>query len=295
MSAHLHARAAAVALLRAASQAEVAGLADEMLAAGGAEAALVRRLAPPDTLFTGAEVVAAALREAAMIVADWERAGIQILTYLAPDYPGRLRGVAHPPPLLFARGVLATDARAVAVVGTRRPSPDGLRLATEMASRLAGAGVTVVSGLAEGIDTAAHVAALGCGGRTVAVLGTGVCRAYPARNAGLQEVIATRGLLLSQFWPGQPPARKSFLARNAVMSGYCAATVVIEASRHSGARAQARMALAQGRRVVLPSALLTREWAREYARLPGVHVVSDPGDLVAVVDEMTQPAGTPGR
>jgi DNA processing protein len=290
MSPELRAQAATVALLRVTRRGEHAGLAGEIRTAGGPEAALTARLAPPGTLTCATEVAAGAMREAARLVARWRRAGIRVLTCASPDYPGRLRAVPHHPPLLFARGELGFDARAVAVVGTRRPSPPGLALAADVASCLAGAGVTVVSGLAEGIDTAAHVAALGCGGRTVAVLGTGLCRVYPPRNARLQGTIAARGLLLSQFWPSEPPTRMSFLARNAVMSGYCAATVVIEASRHSGARAQAGMALAQGRQLLLPSALLAREWAREYARLPGVRVVRDPGELLAVVDGLTTPA-----
>src|ERR1700744_4410475 len=98
--------------------------------------------------------------------------------------------------------------------------------------------VTVVSGLARGIDTAAHRAALDAGGRTVAVIGTGIGRVYPAENRGLQNEIADRGLLISQFWPDAPPQKHTFLMRNATMSGYGLATVVVEAGEHSGARAQ---------------------------------------------------------
>ena len=115
-------------------------------------------------------------------------------------------------------------------MGTRRPTRQGLTRAQEIAAGLAERDVSVVSGLAEGIDTAAHTAALAARGRTVAVIGTGLLRSYPASNAALQERIATEHLVLSQFWPGAAPTKTSFPMRNAVMSGYAAATVVIEAA-----------------------------------------------------------------
>ncbi|MBB5075865.1 DNA protecting protein DprA [Nonomuraea endophytica] len=133
------------------------------------------------------------------------------------------------PPILFTKGTPAEDTRAIAVVGTRQASEQGLRTASAVARDLALVGVTVVSGLAKGIDAAAHRAALEAGGRTVAVIGTGIDQSYPAENRALQRQISRDGLLLSQFWPDAPPSQRNFPMRNAVMSGYAAATVVVEA------------------------------------------------------------------
>jgi DNA processing protein len=192
------------------------------------------------------------------------------------------------PPVVFTRGTLSEDRRAVAVVGTRKPSEHGLTTATQIATALAENGVTVVSGLAQGIDTAAHTAALKARGRTVAVVGTGVNRTYPAANAALQRRIVDNGLVLSQFWPDASPTKQTFPMRNATMSGYAAATVVVEAAYQSGARMQARLALQHGRPVVLTDSLLAHDWAREYAQRPGVHVVGSPEQLLATVDEIVR-------
>ncbi len=281
----------------------------EIADGGGAWRTLVRRIAGDGALLTAdgmlpaaGDAAEAAVRDSARLIAGWESDGIGVRGFFDPEYPARLAALlsrggdaSRPPsppaagripPLLFTRGALAADRRAVAVIGTRHPSPAGLRLAAEAARVLAGGGFTVVSGLAAGIDTAAHTAALGAGGRTVAVIGTGIRRVYPRQNARLQETIAARGLVISQFWPDDPPADGSFLARNAVMSGYSLATVVIEASARSGASAQARLALAQGRGVLLPRRLLGHEWARDFARLPGVAVVAGRGELLAALEEL---------
>jgi DNA processing protein len=180
------------------------------------------------------------------------------------------------PPVLFLCGAGdARDAASVAVVGTRKASPQGLDQARDLAAGLAARGVAVISGLAAGIDTAAHTTALASGGRTVAVIGTGIDRAYPAQNAALQEEIAAKGLLISQFLPGSPPTKTSFPMRNAVMSGYALATVVIEAAYQSGARMQARLALQHGRHVFLMRSLMQHDWARDYAERPAVTVVDN--------------------
>ena len=128
--------------------------------------------------------------------------GAHLVTVLDDKYPANLRLIHNLPPFLFVRGTLQRDdARSVAVVGTREASPDGLRRAAKMARGLAGDGVTVVSGLAKGIDSAAHEATLECDGRTIAVVGTGILRTYPAENAELAERILERGAVVSQFWP----------------------------------------------------------------------------------------------
>ena len=193
-------------------------------------------------------------------------AGAQLVTVLDDEYPANLRVIFNLPPFLFHVGELRReDARSVAVVGTREASREGLESARRMARRMTEAGVTVVSGLAAGIDTAAHQETLEHGGRTIAVLGTGILRTYPKENARLAEEIAARGALASQFWPSQPPTRYTFPRRNVVTSGMGQGTVVIEASRTSGAKMQARLALEHGKQVFLVSRLVTSQaWARKY-------------------------------
>lgn len=216
------------------------------------------------------------LDRAAADLEQWASAGIRMVSVLDREYPSNLRMIHQRPPVLFLRGT--TDERdtvSVAVVGTRQASPEGLQQASDLAAGLASRGVPVISGLATGIDTAAHTRALAAGGRTVAVIGTGIDRAYPAQNADLQEEIASKGLLISQFLPGSPPTKTSFPMRNAVMSGYALATVVVEAAHKSGARMQARLALQHGRHVFLMRSLLQHDWAREYAERPGVTVVDN--------------------
>ncbi len=221
------------------------------------------------------------LDAAARQIRHWAEQGWRLLSILDDDYPPRLRGIHQVPPVLFTRGTLLRDDLAVSVVGSRQASARGLDIAAGVARELAARGVTVLGGLALGIDTAAHRAALEAGGRTVCVIGTGIERAYPAANRDLQEEIATRGLVLSQFWPGAPPQRHNFLMRNATMSGYGLATVVVEAGEQSGSRAQARIAVEHGRPVILTSLVVERnDWARALVGRPGVHVAG----LQAVLD-----------
>jgi DNA processing protein len=199
-----------------------------------------------------------------------------MVSVLDREYPANLRMIHQRPPVLFLRGTAdERDAMSVAVVGTRQATPQGLDQAKGLAAGLAARGIPVISGLAAGIDTAAHTTALAAGGRTVAVIGTGIDRAYPAQNAAVQEEIAAKGLLISQFLPGAPPTKTSFPMRNAVMSGYALATVVIEAAYQSGARMQARLALQHGRHVFLMRSLLQHDWARGYAERPGVTIVDN--------------------
>jgi DNA processing protein len=152
--------------------------------------------------------------------------------------------------------------------------------------------VTVISGLARGIDTAAHEAALAAGGRTIAVLGTGIeSPIYPAENRELAERMLERGALVSQFRPTAPPTKFSFPMRNVVMSGMSAGTVVVEASSTSGAKMQARLALEHGKPVFLLDSLVTRQaWARDYAERRGARVVRSVDDIVAALTAMQAPA-----
>lgn len=217
----------------------------------------------------------------------WHAEGITALSVLDERYPQNLRSIHDRPPLLFVRGTLTdADERSVAVVGTRRATDAGLAHAREVAAGLVDAGYTVVSGLAAGVDRAAHVGALDRGGRTVAVIGTGLRRAYPAAHAELQQRIAAEAAVVSQFWPDAPPSKRTFPMRNVVMSGLARATVVIEASETSGARMQARFALAHGRPVFLLASLLAHAWARDHADRPGTYVVEEAGEIVEHVERL---------
>jgi DNA processing protein len=210
-----------------------------------------------------------------------------MLTVLDPEYPDNLRAVHDRPPLIFVAGELQPcDERAVAVIGSRKASPRGLSTAQDIARHLTQRRYTVVSGLAVGIDTAAHTAALADGGRTVAVIGTGLHHCYPPDNAALQHRIARDCAVVSRFWPHQGPTRRTFPARNAVMSGLAKATVVVEAGPTSGARGQARMALAHGRPVFLHSTLLTQDWARELATKPGTREFTKPHEITDSLERL---------
>lgn len=166
-------------------------------------------------------------------------------------YPARLREIAAPPAVLFVAGDPAVlDAPQIAVVGSRRPSADGLASARELAAGLAGGGLVVTSGLARGIDAVAHAAAIEAGGRTIAVLGTGPDRVYPASNARLAErIVAGGGALVTEFPAGTAPRAEHFPRRNRIVSGLALGTLVVEAGLPSGSLSTARHALDQGREV----------------------------------------------
>jgi len=214
-----------------------------------------------------------------------ETEGVRLTTVLDDDYPVNLRTIYNLPPFLFYRGSLRPeDAFSVAVVGTRQASPEGVSRAERMARLLVEADVTVLSGLARGIDTVAHRACLEAGGRTIAVLGSGIRRVYPAENAELAERIAASGAVVSQFWPDAAPTSYTFPRRNVVTSGMSQGTVVIEASATSGAKMQARLAIEHGKQVFLLRSLVTeREWARRYLERPRVHEVSDVADILRLL------------
>jgi DNA processing protein len=287
MSGPARERAALIALLRLARRSP-SEYAEAVESAGSAWVVLERELAggagqgsllpeDPEPLLSGAESEIDACR----------REGFELLTVLDDGYPENLRTVHDRPPILFVAGRLTPqDARSVAIIGSRRASTAGLAAATRIADTFVRAGYCVISGLAAGIDTAAHEAALGAGGRTVAVIGTGLHHAYPPQNGALQRRIAAEGAVVSQFWPEEPPTRKTFPQRNAVMSGLALGTVVVEASFRSGARVQARLALAHGRPVFLCRPVLEEPWAREVARRPGVHVIEDPAQVVQAVERL---------
>ncbi|MBI5295985.1 MAG: DNA-protecting protein DprA [Chloroflexi bacterium] len=186
------------------------------------------------------------------------RQGIQILTWEDETYPARLREIDQPPPVLYLRGeYLPDDLFAVAIVGTRRVTPYGRQVTEEIASFLASNGITVVSGLARGVDAVAHTAALKAGGRTIGVLGSGVDRIYPPEHRALAEQMLERGAILSDYAPGTPPDASNFPPRNRIISGLSLAVVVIEAGETSGALITAEFAAEQGREVFsVPGSIL---------------------------------------
>ncbi|HVE78524.1 MAG TPA: DNA-processing protein DprA [Gemmatimonadaceae bacterium] len=233
------------------------------------------------------------LREAERAVARSDTAGAAVWCLGDAEYPEVLADLPDPPPVLFAmgdRGALAGPA--VAVVGTRRATAYGLRAARELGRSLARAGATVVSGMAVGIDAAAHEGALEAGGHTVAVLGTGVDVAYPAAHRGLHARIRRAGLLLSELFPGDKAGPASFPRRNRIIAALGRATIVVEAGSRSGALITAAHALEIGRTVAavpgpidVPQASGSNELLRD-----GAAVIAAVADALSLVG-LASPGG----
>src|SRR3989339_1054673 len=178
------------------------------------------------------------------------KSGLKALTLEYPNYPLQLKNIYDPPSVLYVNGeILPSDEKAIAIVGTRKASRYGLEIAKKLARELAGMGITIVSGLASGIDTAAHEGALEAGGRTLAVFGTGVDVIFPAENRGLAQNIAKSGALLSEFALGTRGERSSFPRGNRIISGLSLGVIVVEGHYDSGAMITAKYALDQGREV----------------------------------------------
>ncbi len=211
---------------------------DRLAADTGLPASAAQRLLDPQHAVTAEEL--------ALI----EQLEVRLIPRGDPAYPRLLAEIHDPPPLLYVRGTLEpTDERAVALVGTRNASPYGRQMAERLARDLAGAGVTVVSGLARGIDTHAHRGALAGGGRTLAVLGCGVDVQYPWANRDLAERIRQSGALISEYPMGEPPDAWHFPTRNRMVSGLSLGVVLLEAARGSGALITVSCATDQNREV----------------------------------------------
>jgi DNA processing protein len=187
-----------------------------------------------------------------------EAQGIKILTWEDEAYPQRLKEIDQPPPVLYIRGdYLPDDLFAVAIVGTRRVTAYGRQITEELAGFLASNGITVISGLARGIDAIAHQTALKAGGRTIGVLGSGVDRIYPPEHRPLAEKMMEHGAIVSDYAPGTPPDASNFPPRNRIISALSLAVVVIEAGETSGALITAEFAAEQGREVfAVPGSIL---------------------------------------
>lgn len=222
--------------------------------------------------------------------AIWEQLethNITLLTWMDENYPRRLKEISQPPPVLYVRGeVIPKDEWAVAVVGTRKLTSYGRQVAEEVAGFLARNGVTVVSGLARGIDSVAHQAALNAGGRTIAVLGNGVDHIYPEENRNLADKMIKNGAIISDYGLGTPPDAAHFPKRNRIISGLSIATVIIEAGHKSGALITAEFAVNQGRevfavpgKIFAPQSIGTNRLIRD-----GAHPLLSPEDLMAALD-----------
>jgi DNA processing protein len=229
-------------------------------------------------------------------LASLDDEGITVVTLEDDGYPELLRTVGDAPPVLFVRGqVRPADTRAVAIVGTRGPGDQGLQTAERLAGELAARGWTIVSGLALGIDTAAHRGALAApGGRTLAVLGSGLRVVHPSKNADLAQEIIARGALLSELHPSTPPRGPQLMARDRIISGLSHAVIVVEASEKSGSLDTASKARKQGRRVLaVPGSPGTDQLIISGAT-PVEIEREDWGELVALIEQPLGMPATPG-
>jgi DNA processing protein len=264
---------------------------------------LIERFADAESIFTAAPSdlrlvdgigpkIAAAIVAARQTDVDAEieicrQGNIAILTESDPRYPRSLHEIPDPPGVLFVRGeLLPSDALAVAIVGSRHATTYGLAQAERLSSGLARAGFTIVSGLARGIDGAAHRAALAAGGRTIAVLGGGLLRMYPPEHAPLADEAAKAGAVISEAPPHVAPMGGAFPQRNRIITGMSLGTIVVEASDRSGALISARHAMEQGREVFAVPGRVDNRMARGCHRL-----IRDGARLVETVDDVLEELG----
>lgn len=221
------------------------------------------------------------------ILVQTEGLGINILTWNDEGYPARLKEIDQPPPVLYVRGtIIPEDSWAVSVVGTRRLSAYGRQVSEDLGSFLAANGITVVSGLARGVDAIAHQSALKAGGRTIAVMGCGVERIYPPEHTQLAGKIISSGALISDYAPGTPPDAANFPPRNRIISGLSIATVVVEAGEASGALITAQFAVDQGREVFAVPGNILAPQSKGTNRLiaQGAHPLLSARDLLDMLD-----------
>jgi DNA processing protein len=221
------------------------------------------------------------------------QSGVAIITQADPQYPRALKEIVDPPAVLFVRGQWEPrDAVAVAIVGTRHATQYGLRQAERLAGSLARAGVTIASGLARGIDAAAHRGALGAGGRSIAVLGSGVLNVYPPEHKDLADEVARRGAVFSEAPPRAAPMAGVFPQRNRIISGLALGVIVVEAGERSGALITARHAMEQGREVFAVPGRIDDRSSHGCHRLirDGAKLVQSPEDVLEELGPLVEPA-----
>jgi DNA processing protein len=230
-----------------------------------------------------------ALASARAQLANWRELDFHLVTVLDPEYPLALREIHQCPPVLFVKGKLLADDVGVSVVGSRISTRHGRGIAWRIAKGLAERGISVISGLAAGIDTAAHEATIAAGGRAVGVLGTGISLVYPEDNRELHGQVAAAGALVSQFMPDAPPGKHTFPMRNATMSGLGRASVVVEAGEYSGTRTLARLAVEHGRAVILTDEVVnSTRWGQQLRNRPGVYIAGSTADVMGIVDQVVR-------
>ena len=265
----------------------------ESLRDGLSPAAILQRLL--NVHWSGEPERAAALRaDAETAVKLAQERDIRAVTWSDPAYPIALTTIADPPPLVWARGAIdVLSLPSVAIVGSRAASPYGLSVAAQLASDLAARGLIIVSGLARGVDSAAHRGALAVGGTTVAVLGSGADVIYPPEHTALASEITVQGAVISELVPGTPPLPWCFPLRNRIISGLSRAVVVIEAGDKSGSLITARCALEQGREVLaVPGNVLSGRNRGAHALLrDGAKIVESADDIL---DELGMAPNPPG-
>lgn len=221
------------------------------------------------------------------LIAVCQERGVQIVTETDEPYPSLLRQIPDPPPVLFVRGQLRPqDGMAIGIVGTRHATHYGLRQAERLATCLAHAGLTIVSGLARGVDAAAHRGAIAAGGRTLAILGSGVLSIYPPEHEALAEEVVAHGALVSEAPPLASPHSGVFPQRNRVISGLSLGVIVVEAGDRSGALITARLAMEQGREVFAVPGRIEDPTSRGCHRL-----IRDGAKLVQSVDDVLEELG----
>lgn len=250
---------------------------------------VLARIASP--AFSAASAVSEALavsREtAAGLLRAGEERGIEPIAWFDPRYPSLLACIPDPPPVLWGRGDFASAGRpSVSIIGSRVATPYALQVGRRLAAELADRGIVVVSGLARGVDSAAHEGCLEGGGATIAVTGCGLDRVYPSENRKLAERITSNGLLLSELGPGAPPCPEHFPLRNRIISGISLAVVVVEANEKSGSLITAACALRQGRDVMaVPGNVLS-------GRNRGSHsLLKDGAKIVETADDILEEMG----
>ena len=212
--------------------------------------------------------------------------GAHVITRWDAEYPDNLKEIYDPPALLFVRGHFSEeDSKAVAIVGTRNPTRYGIELAEAITRDLVHAGVTIVSGLARGIDTAAHWSAIRHGGRTIGVLGCGIDICYPRENKDLVNAVEKQGAIISEFRPGVAPLKTNFYRRNRIVSGLTKGTLVVEAAPRSGSLITAAHALDQNREVfALPGSIFNkRSWGPHHLLKQGAALVESAQDILDIL------------
>jgi len=211
-----------------------------------------------------------------------ERLGVRIVDFLSPEYPRLLLEIADPPPFLYVKGEISEYEPGVAIVGSRHATAYGIQATKRLAKELAEQGVTVVSGMARGIDTEAHKGALGAGGKSIGVLGCGIDLVYPAENRRLYDEMAEKGALVSEFPIGTGPHPRNFPRRNRIISGLSLGVLVVEAAERSGSLITANFALEQGREVFAIPGSITSGSSRGTNRLikQGAKLVESVSDIM---------------